>query len=110
MVTNSKIQKIISEAYEKANKAGIEIEIITNKWRTKENPCWWLWNSAYISSDGYVVPCSIINNPNNLNFGNVKDKNFYDIWLSEQYKKFRKDTLNMKICKFCEWCYINEIK
>lgn len=110
VVTNSKIQKIISEAYEKANKAGIEIEIITNKWRTKENPCWWLWNSAYISSDGYVVPCSIINNPNNLNFGNVKDKNFYDIWLSEQYKKFRKDTLNMKICKFCEWCYINEIK
>lgn len=104
-INTSVFQNIIAETKEKAKKSGLDLEIITNKWRTKENPCWWLWNSAYISSDGYVVPCSIINDPAKINFGNIKDRSFYDIWESDEYNEFRKKTLQLNICKLCKWCY-----
>lgn len=106
-VNCDEVKKIFEKAMLQAKEKDIDLEIITNKWRTKENPCWWLWNSAYISLDGFVVPCSIINDPESLNFGNIREETFYDIWCGEKYNQFRNKILDMNICDLCKWCYNN---
>lgn len=90
---------------EYAKSLDFDLEIQMGKWRTETNHCWWLWNSAYISSEGYVVPCCIISNPDKLNFGNILEKDFSEIWYGEEYRTMRENTLKMKIHKQCKWCY-----
>lgn len=88
-----------------AKKVDLDFEVQTNKWRSEKNHCWWLWNSAYISSEGYVVPCCIISNPEKIHFGNILEQDFKDIWFGETYQKFREDTLKLNINPLCTWCY-----
>lgn len=104
-IYNLKKEDYVNELYQEAKKNDLYLEVHTNKWMSEECHCWWLWNSVYISSDGYVVPCSIINNPKQINFGNIFEKNFENIWFGEQYGLFRENTLKMNINFLCKWCY-----
>lgn len=104
-LSDDELLNIMKCAEKRANELNLDLEIIKNKWRSCENHCWWLWNSVYISSDGYIVPCSILNNPELINFGNLVNMSFEEIWKSDQYNEFRANTLNMNIDSLCKWCY-----
>lgn len=103
---NIQNNNIIEELYIEAEKRDFYLEIHKDKWMSQDVQCWWLWNSVYISVDGYVVPCSIINNPECINFGNIFKENFEEIWFGKKYSDFRRKTLNMDINELCKWCYI----
>ena len=52
-------------------------------------PCYYGWLAAVIDLDGTVYPCCRCYKP----LGNVYEKNFFDIWHGESYRKFREEAL-----------------
>lgn len=73
--------------------------------KNKKKKCVWPWGGTYVSSDGYVVPCCLIADPNIYNFGNIFNQDFDQIWNNEKYKKFRRNIKKNKIPSFCKSCY-----
>lgn len=66
--------------------------------------CDWPWSSAYISFQGYAMPCCIASVPEVKNFGLLDGTNLEEIWNNEGYNAFRQELAASKppeICKFC---------
>ena len=72
---------------------------------SKNNKCKWPWISMFISSDGCVIPCCVISDPNVANFGNILEKDFKEIWNNKEYQRFREDIKNNRIPFYCLDCY-----
>ncbi|BBE31810.1 hypothetical protein OSSY52_19510 [Tepiditoga spiralis] len=49
--------------------------------------------TVYINSDGGVYPCNLLINEK-LKHGNIREKNFRDIWLYNNHKIFLKIKVN----------------
>jgi len=69
----------------------------------KKLPCYEGWMFCVISPDGQVMPCCYCEESV---LGNINDKSFGEIWFGDEYKQFRKDSLNIPktgrwICKEC---------
>jgi len=68
------------------------------------NHCWRLWHATVISWDGLVVPCCFDKDASHR-LGNLKDKNFREVWNNAEYKEFRTQILhsrkNIDICANC---------
>jgi radical SAM protein with 4Fe4S-binding SPASM domain len=66
--------------------------------------CDWPWSGAYISYEGYMMPCCMVSTPDRLNFGKVTDRTLTSAWDSNEYNQFREqlDSNNPpEICKSC---------
>jgi len=62
------------------------------------------WLSPYITVDGYVTPCCVISDPQQLNFGNVREATFWDIWNSPAFQRFRIDFRHGRVPDVCKVC------
>lgn len=47
------------------------------------------WDSIAVTYDGYVCPCCMLNDSDEIHFGNLFEEPFTDIWNGEQYRQFR---------------------
>lgn len=70
------------------------------------NPDWrcgWPFHGCNITWDGFVSPCCLQPDPDVLNFGNLFDKDFPDIWFSPAYEAFRQEVRDdrAEICRSC---------
>ena len=66
--------------------------------------CDWPWSGAYISYEGYIMPCCMVSTPDRMNFGRVADRTLVNAWESPEYNRFREqlDSENPPdICKSC---------
>jgi len=67
---------------------------------------------AYIEADGNVYPCSVFIGKEKFLLGNINDKTFKDLWLSEKRKEMSEYILNnhdMKECRInCRMKYVNQ--
>lgn len=100
------------EVYQKALDYGINL-YFSHASATKPNINTCIrWTEPFILVSGEVLPCcSILLQSERdflakYNFGNIYEKNFYDIWDSEHYKNFRQTVVNPNapvpmICKHC---------
>lgn len=75
-----------------------------------KNTCEWLWLGAVINWDGTISPCC--NDPNReVQFGNVFDAGFKEVWKNHLYVEFRKRLLrekqNIDMCKNCSGALID---
>lgn len=52
--------------------------------------CDWPWKSAYITYQGYVVPCCIIATPDRAHFGNVFHHPVHEVWHGMEAADFRR--------------------
>jgi len=52
--------------------------------------CQAIYNTVYITWDGFVTPCCHLENPKIINFGNILETSFKKIWNGKKYKEFRK--------------------
>jgi len=69
-----------------------------------KNKCIRLWLSSVINWNGDVVPCCY-DAEGIFTFGNAFQKPFKEIWLNDQYAKFRETILkNKKSVKMCSNC------
>lgn len=79
----------------------------TGKWQIKNkllNQCWRMWSGCVITWDGLIVPCCFDKDATHQ-LGDLKQKKFREIWLSEGYMKFRRSILHSRkeidICTNC---------
>jgi radical SAM protein with 4Fe4S-binding SPASM domain len=66
--------------------------------------CDWPWTSAYISFQGYAMPCCMASTPEVISLGLINSDNFEQIWNGEPYNEFREQLASNKppeICRFC---------
>jgi len=70
----------------------------------RKSNCYWMFDSAYITYDGYMTPCCLRPNHWVYNFGNVKESHFKDIWNGEKAREFRRTHLLRTPNELCDRC------
>jgi radical SAM protein with 4Fe4S-binding SPASM domain len=68
--------------------------------------CDWPWTSAYISFQGYMMPCCMVSTPELINLGLLGSNNLEDIWNGEQYQAFRRQLSSDRPHPMCSACSI----
>ncbi|HEU5098680.1 MAG TPA: SPASM domain-containing protein [Roseiflexaceae bacterium] len=106
----ARIERYFAEARRDADERGIVLRLP----RTQPRPhaasvpgwqrCDWPSRRAYISYQGYAMPCCMVSTPDRINFGSVVEHGVAQVWASEPYQIFR-DQLNSdqppEICRSC---------
>lgn len=107
-----RFEELAENVKETAKNKGITIDIGFNKQRPITQ-CLRAFNSAYITCEGFVLPCCFINQGGQYdkikkerNLGNVYEKNIKKIWNSAEYKKFRKSIKKGFAPEICKGCYL----
>lgn len=62
-------------------------------------PCTGGYRYMEIDSEGNVKPCQLV--PQNMNFGNIRQKPLEEIWLSKESNEKRKRLKKLPMCKNC---------
>jgi radical SAM protein with 4Fe4S-binding SPASM domain len=66
--------------------------------------CDWPWRGAYLSYQGYAMPCCMVSTPDRINFGNMTEQDATQLWNSAAYHQFR-DQLSSEdppeVCRSC---------
>lgn len=74
------------------------------KKRTKRI-CRWPWVSCFITVEGFVTPCCVQgSDPEIINFGNIFEKDFAEMWNGPQYQDFRRRLKNKHLPEICRDC------
>lgn len=71
---------------------------------TGQERCDWPWTSAYITFDGYALPCCIACAPDLIHLGNVAESGIDAIWNGTAYHRFREElqqSVPPTICRSC---------
>ena len=76
-----------------------------NKYRVGDPSllCAWLWERAFIGSDGRIVPCCAICDPRVMDMGDAE--RFAETWNGDRYRALRKAHLAGAIPTVCRGCY-----
>lgn len=99
------VSLIIKEAREKAKTKGLNFIYIRKTRFTPEKPCIWPWQDGFIATDGRMVPCCLLADPEIANFGNTLETPFREIWNGEKIKKLRKTIKEGNFTHYCRDCY-----
>lgn len=72
--------------------------------RAARHACDWPWSGAYVTYQGYAIPCCMIATPDRLHMGNMIEQGVETIWNGSQYQAFR-DQLDSddpsELCRSC---------
>lgn len=87
----------IHALFDKARATAQELDITLRLPRLEPRPmipgsarrCEWPWKAAYITYQGYAVPCCIIATPDRAHFGNVFERAVKDMWHGRKAMDFR---------------------
>ncbi len=105
-------QSFIETARESARQLALGFHVYTdNKFSWRENKlCPWPWSSSFISSEGDIVPCCVIGNPEVLSFGSVLKDPVETIWNGQEYQAFRQAMKRGDIPQVCRGCYTDHVR
>jgi radical SAM protein with 4Fe4S-binding SPASM domain len=101
-ITRKTFIKTVINAHKKAKKVGIHLGCSLSL----KHSCIAPWESPYITWDGSLVPCCWNPYPEKINFGNIFESPFEEIWNNEAMRNFRRALSSGKIphsCKNCCW-------
>ena len=107
-IGSENILNILNKFEKKYASKNFVFNIIKNNLFTKKNKCNYPWQRPFVDTNGFVVPCCMIANSKIINFGNIHEPDFKDIWKNKKFKNFRKLILEHKLHDFCKTCYIND--
>lgn len=68
--------------------------------------CSWPWDGAYISYQGYAMPCCMVSTPDRMNFGNMAEQGVEAIWSNEEFERFRAQLDSDDPPEICRTCAI----
>lgn len=104
-VDKTVLLKLIAETEELAKSKGVIYTSYNVSSDKRSRSCKWPWRSCYVSVEGFVTPCCLNGcNPQIINFGNIFDNEFEDIWNSSEYKKFRHELKSPNCPEVCKSC------
>jgi len=99
------IKSVISQAKKYAGSKGIRFEYLNVPDINSGRSCKWPWKACYISAEGFITPCCLQGaNPNVINFGNIFDSDFRDLWNNAAYQSFRRKLKSKTPPEFCQDC------
>ncbi len=91
----ARIQKYFGEARQAAEWLGIALRLPRTtpkrypEGTTGRDRCDWPWTGAYISYQGYMMPCCMVATPDRINFGKVTERTLQSVWNGPEYNTFR---------------------
>ncbi len=105
-----RVEAAFAEAGELARTLGVDLRL--PRVRPRVHPpgtpgrqrCDWPWRGAYLSYDGYAMPCCMVSTPDRINFGNVGIESFETIWDGPEYTTFREQLgsdVPPTVCRSC---------
>src|SRR5947209_7304842 len=68
--------------------------------------CSWPWKGAYISYQGYAMPCCMVSTPDRINFGNMAEQGVEATWNDTTYQAFRNQLASDEPPEVCRSCSI----
>lgn len=99
------LRRILQEAQVVAKQKGIDFHYVNIPDISRRRSCKWPWKSCYITVEGFLTPCCIRgSNPNIVNFGNIFERPFCEIWNNSGYQIFReklKSKVPPEVCIGC---------
>lgn len=107
-----KIEGYFGQARELAKSLGITLRLPHPRVRphSPETPgperCNWPWNGAYISYQGFAMPCCMVATPDRIHFGNMAEKGVEQTWNNNQYQEFRESLSSATPPSICQSCAI----
>jgi radical SAM protein with 4Fe4S-binding SPASM domain len=107
-VTEAKeLEARVTEAKQEAERVGLPLYVRNDDKYSCKNKCGWPWKSAFIASNGDVVPCAILADSDTVKMGNVFEEDFEMIWNSEKYQELRRQHREHDLPDYCKNCYID---
>ena len=86
------LAELLRETRRRAEAAGVRFQWHNFPDLAAERECKWPWKGAYVTADGFVTPCCENgSDPQRINFGNIFDQPFVEIWNSDKYRSFRRE-------------------
>jgi radical SAM protein with 4Fe4S-binding SPASM domain len=106
-VEEAEIATHLEKAKQEAERIGLPLNVRNDDKYSCKNKCGWPWKSAFIASNGDVVPCAILADSDTVKMGNVFEENFETIWNSEKYQELRRQHREHDLPEFCKNCYMD---
>jgi len=88
-----------------AAELGLALRVTSDHLYSREQKCGWPWRSAYIASNGDVVPCCVLADSETVTMGNVFALSFRSIWNSQSYRDLRMRIRKHQLPDSCRSCY-----
>lgn len=66
--------------------------------------CNWPWKGAYISYQGYALPCCMVSTPDRVHFGNMAERGVEQTWNGSDYQTFRDQLASDEPPEVCRSC------
>ncbi len=91
----ARIERYFGEARQVADALGVTLRLPRTtpkrypEGTTGRDRCDWPWTGAYISYEGYMMPCCMVATPDRINFGKVTDHALESVWNGPEYDAFR---------------------
>ncbi len=107
-----RIEHYFGEARALAKELGVNLRLPRSRVRPYpagtpgQDRCDWPWSSAYISFQGYAMPCCMASTPDTMNFGLVNSSNLDTVWNGEAYQRFREQLASDQPPDICRSCSI----
>lgn len=107
-----RVEYYFSEARTVARELGVNLRLPRTRPRIHppgtpgQKRCDWPWSGAYISYQGYAMPCCMVSTPDRINFGNIIDQGVDQTWNSESFESFRDRLASDEPPDVCRSCSI----
>ena len=107
-----RVQHYFDEARHIAQEMGVELRLPRTQLRIHPpgtpGParCNWPWTGAYISYQGYAMPCCMVSTPDRINFGNVFTEGIEATWNNTRYTAFRDQLASDEPPEVCRSCSV----
>ncbi|HEX6540149.1 MAG TPA: radical SAM protein [Ktedonobacterales bacterium] len=107
-----RVEAAFAEARELARTLGVDLRL--PRVRPRVHPpgtpgrerCDWPWRGAYISYEGYAMPCCMVSTPDRINFGNIAPQGFAATWNNPEYEAFREQLASDEPPEVCRSCAV----
>jgi MoaA/NifB/PqqE/SkfB family radical SAM enzyme len=107
-----RIEYYFGQARQAAEELGIRLRLPRTRMRTHppgtpgRQRCSWPWTGAYISYEGYAMPCCMVATPDRANFGSFAKRPVEQVWQGEGYQYFRSQLASDNPPEICSACSI----
>jgi radical SAM protein with 4Fe4S-binding SPASM domain len=107
-----RVEHYFDEARQLAKELGVDLRLPRTQLRIHPagTPghvrCNWPWQGAYISYQGYAMPCCMVSTPDRVNFGNMVEQGVEATWNGAAYQQFRQQLASDEPPDVCRSCSI----
>ena len=107
-----RVERYFGAAREVADELGVELRLPRTQPRAHppgtpgRKRCGWPWTGAYVSYQGYAMPCCMVSTPDRINFGNMAERGVDAVWNSDAFRAFRDQLASDEPPEICRTCSV----